>query len=396
VRKALIVTVTEGVELLPQAAFASSSLRSLGFDPVLLPTDFCTAQDGFQTAVRAADPAAVVFVDGAEWREILATLAGFACGTTSGPVVVMTSLPAATFPDDFPARAAFIPDGDGAALARVLGAKAGGAPPPGSLPLDYRLFGGEAILRRAMGCSLFAETGSIALLASRPPARETSPTAALARLEGPSSAGRVTIDPAAAQAPLAALGGAARAVEWWDRSFRPAHDPLLAEARRLGLRQTVRLFPKDATEGRLASLREAGVSRIAIECDALDGKPSLPGAAGTAADAASAIARARAGGLDAGVLLVVGLPGETAALARDRRARLEQARPSRVRVVPFEPAGGTEAWSWCVARKLWPPRENRWNREIHQPLEQPESGDYAAVLEEALTLLALVETAGAP
>jgi hypothetical protein len=391
VQKALIVTVTEGVELLPQAAFASSSLRSLGFEPQLLATDFCTARDGFQTAVRAAAPAAVVIIDGVEWREILSTLAGFACDVTRGPVVVLTSVPSIPAPGDFPSRVKFVEDGDARSLGSALGAKA--SLDHRELALDYGLFGGRALLTRAMGSSLFGDLGTVALLSSRADLRAASPTAALARLEAPLSGGGVSLTSGTALSPLMDLSSAARAVEWWDRD---GVDPALLDQvkARFGLPQSVRVprhlsdrvFPEYA--------RKHGVTRLVFECDALDEAQELrvPESGGTGEEVAAGIRNAKLAGLETGVLLVIGVPGETAALAAARCERLRKADPDRVRVVPFEPTGGSQAWDECVASGSWPPRENRWNREIYQPLSQPESKEYSNVLEEALMLVASVET----
>jgi hypothetical protein len=384
VSTALIVTITEGVELLPQAAFLSSALRGLGLEPRLLATDFCTTQDGFQTAVTEAQPSAVLFVDALEWREILVTLTGFALEVISAPVIIATALAPESRPSGFDSRVTFVADGDFAALAAALGVEARPID-VSKLPLDYGLFGGPGLLARAMGCSLFGDLGVLPVLASRPRPKDTSPTAAVARLEGALSSGPVAIEH------RASLLAGAVGVELWDRSL-PAGALSRVIPRSAAPSLTVRLLPAE-----LPRLREEWgderVTRIALECDALDEAPELrlPNAAGTASEVAAAAGLAKLAGLEIGVLLVIGLPGETVAHTKARCDRLRELGIARVRVVPFEPAGGTAAWDWCVDKHLWPPAENRWNRELYQPLRQPESTEYPGVLEEALGFVAEVE-----
>jgi hypothetical protein len=392
--RAVVVTITEGLGLLPQAAFLGSALRELGFEPGLLPTDFCTTQDGFQTAIKEEPPAAVLFVDALEWREILVTLSQFACDAVGCPVVIASSVPRRIAPSGFPERVKFVAEGDGTGLARALGV--GGAPPgPEALPLDYALFGGAAALDRAMTASLFGDLGRAALLAARGEPGRVSPTAALARLEAAVEGGPFPLSREAALAPLAALGAAVRSVEWWDRSWDPANLGLLDSVWKTGLRQSVRLRPDAATPAFLGDLKRRGVARVVFECDALEDAPDLrlPGAAGDAREVAEAARRCADAGLPAGVLLVVGLPGETAAKTDGRCDRLRASRVDRVRAVPFEPAGGTEAWDRLVARGWWPPKTDRWNRELYQPLSQPEAAEYPRVLEAALMLVADLEAA---
>jgi hypothetical protein len=379
VARALIVTITEGVGLLPQAAFLSSALRELGFETRLLATDFCTTQDGFQTEVKEAMPDVVVFIDAVEWREILVTLTGFACETTPVPVLLSTTLPAGEAPAGFPSRVRVVQDGDLAALADAAGVR----PKPidlGRIGLDYALFGGAPALDRAMATSLFGDTGTVALLAQRVAPKAASGTAALARLEGAVPNGPVSLAGDVALRPLTDLGAAVRQVEWWDRRFDAADHPLLEAVWRTGLRQSVRLAPEDAKGQTLADLKARGVYRVVFDCEAA-----------SPAAVVAAIGFCHGAGLQAGALLVIGIPGETWAITAARCEALREVGIDRVRVVPFEPAGGTETLDRCVAKGWWPPKDHRWNRELYQPLEQPEAAEYAKVLEEALMLVADVE-----
>ncbi len=401
-RRALLVTVADGPEFLPDAAFAASVLRAGGFETERLATDFCTTADAFQSRVRAAAPCTVVFVDGAEWREIINLLASSAaeCGATS-IVVVGDSLARETEAGGgrhWSVPIAECPLLTPAFLARLDGTEAATAKSPADVSdvaLDYAVFGGGALLRRGMGSSLFADVPVVALLARRGSRADMSPVAALARLEATSGFAGVDLSDEAALAPLGVIGARDWAVEWWDRRFPVGRTSLLRAVADRGLNQSVRLLPADATDIRLAELRAAGVTRVVFDCDMLDetDAPVLPQCAGSAASVAEAVSRARRSGMEAGVLFVVGLPGETLAITRARCQILRTCRSARLRVVPFEPTGLSLATDLCVSRGLWPPADNRWNREIHQPLRQPELGEdlFPAIMEEALELLACVE-----
>jgi hypothetical protein len=399
VPRALIVTITEGIEFQPQAAFLSSALKALGFETKLLQTDFCTTQDSFQTAVREAKPDAVLFMDALEWREILATLSGFAVNTTSGPVVVVTALDVISKPGGFEERVEFVADGEPSVLAAALGVDAERVR-VATLPLDYGLYGGPDFVRRGMGCSLFGDVGTVALLASRPVLGGAfCPTAALLRLEAPvpDSINRtLVLEEWAALTPLEILKGHVRAVEWWEPEVLPRHAARVKQV--LGCPQTCRLATCNPSHEEADDLRRDGVTRVVYDCDVLDDAAALPwDVAAPASTVAGAAVFAKQHGLEVGVLLVIGLPGETALHTKARCDLLRKAGIDRVRVIPFEPAGGTPAYDWCIERGLWPPKENRWNRELYQPLEQPQKPEWPRILEEALMLVADVEArAGAP
>jgi hypothetical protein len=395
-REILMVTTPEGTEFVPEAAFAASAARRMGLAPRLLATDFCTTRDGFQNAVSAEGVEGVVFFDAPEFREVVDGLSKLALEAGARKVVV-----AGDGREDDGSEAVFDPEvrrafgGDPARLAAALELR-----PPDfdrtTTPLDYEVYGGAALLDRATGCSLFGDLDVAALVAIRASRTSSSPCAALARLEGAvASERRVALSPKAAHAPLDVLGAKAREVEWLDRDFfeatllRPAFEgaeaadrAYLAPLRERGLRQTVRLSPK--TPGpMLETLAELGVFRVVFDCDAVLGLPALPQSVATAEDVAAAAELARDVGLEAGVLLVVGLPGET-----------PDSTKARCDVLPFEPSAGPPA-AWCRARDLWPPRADRWNREIRQPLRDPSlpKDAFARSFEEALLFVAETQVA---
>ncbi len=393
--RALLVTIADGPELLPDAAFAAALLRRNGFRPERLATDFCTSQDAFQSRLRADRPSVVIFFDGAEWREIIDMLARFAAGVVPATLVVTGDSLARDQGGGrrFASPLVEVPRLDDETL-RAWRADLG-ASEPHPPTLDYALFGGADLLRRGMGCSLFGDPGTAALLARRGSRDVLSPAAMLARLEGTTGSAGIEIPDEAALAPLGSLGNAATSVEWWDRRFPIERDGLLRQVAATGRRQSVRLAPGDATPARLADLAGAGVTRVIFDCDvASDATPRLPGAQASALDVAAAVARARTAGLGSGVLFVIGLPGETATVTEARTAVIRRAAPERLRVVPFEPTGFTPAFDECCARGWWPPADNRWNRELYQPLNQPELGldNFPAVMEVSLALLAGIES----
>ncbi|HYC76318.1 MAG TPA: hypothetical protein VEI02_01710, partial [Planctomycetota bacterium] len=395
----------------PEAAFLASAARRLGLTPRLLATDFCTTRDGFLAAVREARPAGVVFFDAVEWREIVTLLAGFALEAGAPRVIVAGASLAdpATRPE--PQAAGVLAAPDLPSFARALGAD-GPAPAIAELPLDLDVFGGPALLDRALGASLFGDLGSVPLVAVRAPRSASSPCAASARFEGALADGRrEALPPAVAHAPLERVGAAAKAVEWWDRDafdltlLHPAwakggaaDRAYFEPVRERGLRQTVRLNARTPVP-MLETLAGFGVDRVVFDCDALEDRERVPGATASAAEVARAAGEARSVGLETGVLFCVGLPDETPDDTARRCDALRAADLDRLRVIPFEPTGGAAA-EWCRRRGAWPPEGARWNRELHHPLRQPHLGRDAFVrsFETALLLAAEIQTrdAGAP
>jgi hypothetical protein len=404
-RTLLFATVPEGTEFAPETAFAASAARRLGLTPQIIATDFCTTEAGFQSAVASAAAYGVVFADAAEHREVIQGLAAFALRAGAERVVVIGASLAEDPPPDFGPGVRLVRSTRPSALAAALDLPAPADDSLATLPLDVDVYGGPALLDRALGCSLFGETDVAALIGVRGPRRESSPTAALARLEGALEDGRrELLLPAVAFHPLERLGAGVKRVEWLDRDFFEAsllHPPwpgaeaadraYLEPLRRRGLFQSVRVranIPSPMME----TLRDLGVGRVVFDCDALEDAERLPGARATATDVAAGIETARALGLESGVLLTVGLPGETAAITAERCARLRSAGVARVRVTPFEPTGGAAA-AWCERRGLWPPLDQRWNRELFQPLRQPALGPDAFVRLYEVALAFAAETA---
>lgn len=135
------------------------------------------------------------------------------------------------------------------------------------------------------------------------------------------------------------------------------------------LAQAVRLRRNGDAFARLERAADAGARRVIVTCDRLGGEAGDEIEAGSqwsVEEVASLRAATRERGLELGVLLVVGLPGENAERARMRLAALEELRPDRLRCIPFEVAHDHPLAQRLGARGLLPPRG--WNREVHEPL----------------------------
>ena len=405
-KELLLVTIPEGTEFVPEVAFAASAARAMGLVPRIIATDFCTTEASFQSAVAGARPFGVVFFDAVEFREVISGLSDMA--VKAGAARILVAGPSLGDPDCPPTYAAAlrqVPSSSLSALASALDLPLPAGLGLETLPLDVEVYGGSGLLDRGVGCSLFGELDSAMLIAIRGPRRASSPCAALARLEGALEGGkRELLRPKTAFLPLEHFGPGVRRVEWLDRDFfeatvlhpswsgtDAADRAYLAPLKERGLFQSVRVNARIPAPI-LDTLRELGVGRAVFDCDALEDRDKLPGADATARDVAAAVHSAHELGLEAGVLLVAGLPGETPEIMRRRCDRLRESRPERVRVVPFEPSGGA-ASAWCERRDLWPPRDLRWNRELFQPLRQPELGQDAFVRLYEIALAYAAETA---
>lgn len=395
-----LVTVSEGLELQPEAAFLAGHLATLGTEVHRVPIDFCTDERSFQETLTRLAPEAVFLVFAKEWAEFLARAVKLSQEVVSGPVAVLGD---GVEREPLPAS---VQEGVKAFLGREpepSEIRPRPALPPEKLPgtpLDLAVFGGASIPDRPIVASLFGECGTAALLASRGGRRGLSPTASLARLEAPVAGEPVALQVETALAPLGVLGPALRRIEWWDRDAREAvlEAAAAAAARRPGLRQSARLVPGGRDPSELERFREAGIDRVIFEVDRADGADPMPASSAAVEDLAPWIAAARRAGLEAGVLLVVGVPGETRASGEKRVRRLRELRPDRLRCVPFEPTGGHPVWADLEGRGWWPPRDRRWIREVHRPLRQPSLplADFIGNWSDASMLLAEIEAARRP
>ncbi len=386
----LLVAQRDGTEVSAETAFAAGALKLHGRAVVPLAIDFASTEDTLPEAVRTHGASDVVIVSTLEGRETDFVLSEAARRAVPGRVVVV---------GDALARVPLPPGGFGlgidivaeitpAGFAMFGDGVARGGPERGSS--DFGAFGGAACFRRAMSVSLLGDAHELPIYASRPSRRTLSPVAALARFEAPLEVEAVLL-PSASMTGLRDFADDIRSVAFHDRDLPERAWPLVEACGARELPVTVRLHPERATPGALATLRDLGVRRVAFDCDAIDGHP-LPGATANADSVADACRRTEESGIAAAVVFVVGLPGEDPGKTDARLALLRAAPVRRVRVVPFEPTGGTDAWRTCVAAGVWPPDGDLWIREVHRPLRQSQVDLEAYTRMESAALEWLAET----
>lgn len=386
----LLVAQRDGTEVSAETAFAAGALKIHGRVVVPLAIDFASSEDTLPEAVRTHRASDVVIVSTLEGRETDFALSDAARRSVSGRVVVV---------GDALARVPLPPGGFGpgidivseitpAAFAIFGDGVARGGPERGSS--DFGAFGGAACFRRAMSTSFLGDARELPIYAARPSRRTLSPVAALARFEAPLESEAVLL-PSVSMTGLRDFADEIRAVAFHDRDLPERAWPLVEACGARELPVTIRLHPSRASTDVLATLRDLGVRRIAFDCDAIADHP-IPGATADAESVADACRRTEASGIAAAVVFVVGLPGENPATTDARLAVLRAAPVRRVRVVPFEPTGGTEAWHACVAAGVWPPDGDLWIREVHRPLRQAQVDLEAYTRMESAALEWLAET----
>lgn len=387
----LLVAQRDGTEVSAETAFAAGAATLLGRRVVPLWIDFSSTEDTLPEAARAVGASDVVIVSALEGRELDFALADAARASVTGRVVAVgdalarVPLP----PGGFGAGIDVIPEITPEALAALGdGAWRGG---PERCPADFGPLGGAALFRRAMASSLLGDVGELPMITARPAREALSPIAGLARFEAPLETESVLL-PSVAMTGLRDFADDVRSVAFFDRDLPPRALPMVEACGARELPVTVRLSAKHADTERLSTLRALGVVRVVFDCDD-SAEMSLPGAFADAACVAEACRRADAVGLSSAVCFVVGLPGEDPGITERRLALLAAAPVARVRVVPFEPTGGTPAWHACVTRGVWPPDGDLWIREVHRPLRQKgiDEEDYTRMESAALGWLADVD-----
>ena len=394
--KVVLVTVPEGLAVQADTAFLAGALRAHGLRAVEVATDYCTEEDAFAARLREQAPAAVLFPYHPEFREIIRHLARVAREAVDVPVGIIGEplLRDVERPASEGGVEVWPGDPGEAVVACLSGARPGG-PRHEGVAADLGFFGGPEVLDQPFKGSLFSELGTACLWATRPGWAHLSPTAMLARLEAPAGEEPVTLDEAAALAPLEDLGEGLRRVEFWDRHAGPA---VLALAKKLAPRLAVsaRFMPSLAGGEEIGLLAEAGVDRVIFEVDRLAGAPPMPGSSCSVEDLEPLVPALRERGMEVGVLLVVGIPGEDSVGAASRLDALRRLRPDHLRCVAFEPTGGHAVMEFLARigeAERW---RRRWNRELHQALDGTSRGGEVFIQSwaEAHLLLAEVEVRG--
>ena len=369
-RNLALISIVEGPELQPESAFLAGAARLLGLAPQRVATDFGTPGEIFQAQLKALDPVGVLLPYATEFREVLLVLAELARKNVQGPVAfVGDAVGRERLPVHELEGVTWISGDPGTGLAEALDGSPSGAPDHASIPMDLAPYGAD-LASRPMVASLFGELGTVGLLATRAARSELSPVALLARLEAPVAEGPVALDPEIALAPLDSLDDKVQRVEWWDRHATAHVLDCAAALSSRGLRQSVRVRVDLATPELLASLPGRGVDRVVFDVDRVAEVPAVPGSNGGVEALRPWAQVARDLGLEIGINVVVGLPDETPEAGRARRALLGTLAPDRMRCVPFEPTGGTDAHDWIEGRGLLAPKKTRWERELHRPIVQ--------------------------
>ncbi|MAE65936.1 MAG: hypothetical protein CMJ18_16820 [Phycisphaeraceae bacterium] len=394
-RRVAVVSVVEGPDLQAETAFLAGALRRIDVAPHRVAIDFCTTEDAFQATLEQLAPTAVLLPYATEFRSILVHLAAEARQHVSGPVAIIgDGVARETLPPPAIDGVNWIAGDPGLGLEAVLAGR------PSSADADYAsiapvidLFDSVPSLR-PMSVSLFGEPGTVALMGSRPARDTIAPTALLARCEAPADAA-CRLESDVALEPLASCGDGVRAVEWWDRDPGIELGDAVREVAARGLRQSVRVRPEPRQLDLLGTLKEMGVGRVVFEVDRLSGADFFPGTCSTAEELKPWADEAHRLDLEVGILLVVGIPFETRDLARRRTEAVRALRPHRLRAIPYEPTGGSLAWSWSDDLGMLPNPDRGWQRELHRPLRQDSlpAEDFVADWAEALDLLAEVEAA---
>lgn len=390
IQNLFIIAVPEGCDAAGETALFAGVGRALGRKVRVLPTDFCTDPEAFMATLRAEPNSGVVLPYLRETREFM---------VHTGSVVLSAGVPALLAGDCWQREGgdrASIPDGIDAPVLGAEAALAGwlGAPTPAASQcgLDLVPFGGAAV-KDNPHVSLFAELDTVPMMARRCARSELPPTAALASLEVPSGAG-VDLDVAVALAPLEQVGGKIRLLEWRDRDLSPALIERVRACAGKAALQSVRVIPgeRDSSDT-MEMLHEAGVGRVVFEVDRLAGVAAMQGSSCNVDELENWVVDSRRLQMEVGVLLVVGIPGETRARGRNRTDVLRRLLPQHVRCVPFEPTGGHPVFGSCVEQGWWPPQDEAWIREIIRPLAQPTLSAEEFILNwsDALNLHAEVE-----
>ncbi|MSR74109.1 MAG: hypothetical protein EXS14_01380 [Planctomycetes bacterium] len=385
-----LIAVPEGCDAAGETALLAGVAQSLRRTVRVLPTDFCTDPGAFVATLRSEPNSGVILPYLRETREFMAH---------TGSVVLEAGLPALLAGDCWVREGgdrASIPAGidapvlaPEAALAAWLGAE---VPAAARCGLDLSAFGGSAV-KNNPHVALFAELDTVPMMSRRCSRSDLSPTAVLAALEAP-CAQSVALDRDVALAPLAQAGGSARLLEWRDRDISPELIELVRACRGKAAMQSVRVIPgeRDSSDT-MDMLQDAGVQRVVFEVDRIVGVESMPGSSCTVDELESWVVDARRLQMEIGVLLVVGIPGETRARGRSRVDVLRRLLPQHLRCIPFEPTGGHAVFGQCVDRGWWPPGDQAWIREVIRPLTQPSlnADDFVLNWGDSLNLQAEVE-----
>ncbi|MFT7618282.1 MAG: hypothetical protein ACI97A_001924 [Planctomycetota bacterium] len=404
--KITFVHIVEQIQFEPQTALLSAVVRAMGHEPSRVPTDFGTKQEILTGALMAQAPDLLAVRVTGEMREAVCwSLAELRKSCPDLPILLYGPLaedapeelsgicdPAFLLSDETEqAMVSFLsqgalpksledydpPSGVGVAASGELRwgpalgfGDASQAPPP-----DFQLFGGPSFFGRGTGCSFFGDVGTALLEASIGSPSGMPANAGMRIFNYPTNKGPRSRPIAAVMAMIDDLPPDLSHIEFADREFgwMPEVEELLAGlAERANDRYfSIRQLPRTCSHDFLREAPKWGIKRVVFEYDAADAAAHarLAGSQDPELLAAS-IRLAKSVGLSVGLLVSVGLPGESRAEIDRKLKFIRSQEIDKLRFIPFEPRIGHPWRQKCAEEGMLPVGDGAWNRETYTPLKQ--------------------------
>lgn len=404
--KITFVHIVEQIQFEPQTALLSSVVRAMGHEASRVPTDFGTKQEILTAALMAEAPDLLAIRVTGEMREAVCwSLAELRKSVPDLPVLLYGPLA-----EDSPGDLAGVGDpalllSDEAEQAMVnllsggeipadlsqyeppagIGVAQGGkvrwgpaltlgdaaqAPPP-----DFGVFGAPQFFGRGTGCSLFGDVGTALIEASIGSPSGMPANAGMRIFNYPTNKTPRSCPVASVMAMVDALPPEVERVDFADREFgwMPNRQEFLEGllARSESRYFTVRQVPRTCSHDFMRTLPEWGIKRVVFEYDAADpaAHKRLDGSQDPDLLAAS-IRLAKSVGLAVGLLVSVGLPGESQDEIERKLAFIRGQEVDNLRFIPFEPRIGHPWRQECAEQGMLPEGDGAWNRETYTPLKQ--------------------------
>ncbi len=404
--KITFVHIVEQIQFEPQTALLSSVAKFLGHEVSRVSTDFGTKQEILTAALQGEAPDLLAVRVTGEMREAVCwSIAELRRSAPTLPILLYGPLA-----EDDPGALAGVADpafllSDEAeqALVSLLcsgslptpvetyeptpgvgvsvnGVVKWGAPlplgdPEQAPPTDYDLFGAPAFFGRGSGCSFFGDVPSALLEVSIGSPSGMPGNAGLRIFNYPTNKAPRSRPMEAVLAMIDALPGEVRRVEFADREFGWMSEVAVllrglkerSEAREFVVRQLANTCDLDF----LKQIATKGVKEVVFEYDVAtpEAWERLPeGQDPARLDAAVQVAQGA--GLRVGLLVSVGLPGESREEIDSKLERIRRWGVDRLRFIPFEPRIGHGWRQLCADAGMLPEGDGAWNRETYTPLSQ--------------------------
>ncbi|MCA9320101.1 MAG: hypothetical protein KDB53_05175 [Planctomycetes bacterium] len=429
--KLTFVTVVDQAIYEPGTAQLAAIARRHGWTPIHAPVDYGTAKEAFSRRLLENEPGAVVFRLTGETREVVQYMArvireeaptlpfvfhGPLCihrpdsaVGVSDHSLVLAGEPETAFDRllaHWPSQGGFVPEAipgvwrihDGETLRgpEALAFEPGRLPPP-----EIEVFGGASLFRHGTGASLFGETGVFPIETTVGCPAGPASNAALQSFNHPASPSiaprRRPID--GLLDGLESVAGAVRHLEVRDRQFGFDDEHSERFLRELSSRfpnlgYSLRMNAEPGLPPIFDRLDSGRCRRIVLELDAPT--PAIKTRSPGLRDpdrVRDALRRIVGAGIEAALLVSVGLPWETPADIRGKLDLIREEGVRRARFLPFEPRYADHLYSVCSDAKMLPTGEAGWNREVYHPLRQdcmPEE-EWYQVWQECLDLAARLQ-----